>query len=82
MMVVVDVEVAEALKLKKSELIPVGLNISAANNSRMVLLGAALMKISGRAKDGTLRSSKQLVYVSEGVSLVSSSARESARTWE
>ena len=47
MMVVVDAEVAEATEFARSRLIQIGLRISAANNSKMVLLVAALVKISG-----------------------------------
>ena len=67
MMVVVGVEKADLMKIKRSKLIPVELKISATNSSKMLLLGAAPMEISGQAEDGSVRKSKQLVYVAGGV---------------
>ena len=67
MMVVVGVGVSESMKIKRSELIPVGLKISTADSSKMSLLGAALMEIS---EDGSIRKSKQLVYVAGGVTSI------------
>ena len=66
-MVVVGVKTADLMKIKRPKLFPVELKISATNNSKMFLLGAAPMEIYGQAEDGSVRKSKQLVYVSGGV---------------
>ena len=66
MMVVVNVGTMDMLGVKLEELIPMSLNITAANSSKIKLLGGILVVIKAMGEDGQSRSSRQLIYVAEG----------------
>ena len=75
MMVVVNREFMEALGVKESELIPMSLRITAANSSKINLLGGMLVLIKARDKEDNIRTSRQLVYVAEGCTSIFLSQR-------
>ena len=56
--------------LNKIDLIPVGMEIKAANTGGLKLLGGVLVKIWGQDSMGNERSSRQLAYVAEDVKRV------------
>ena len=69
-MVVVDLKTVYSMGLGKKHVIPVGMKIKAANTGGLKLIGGILVKITGRNKDGVMRSTRQLAYVAEEVSRV------------
>ena len=68
MMVVVNSSTMLALGVEEDELIPMSLKITAANSSEIKLLGGMLLVIKATDSTGSIRSSRQLVYVAEGCS--------------
>ena len=66
MMVIINVGTMRMLGVEEEELIPMSLNITAANSSKVKLLGGILVTIEAIGEDGKARSSRQLVYVAEG----------------
>ena len=69
-MVVCGLSTVYAMGMKKSNLIPVGLKIKAADQGNMKLLGGILIKITGTDSNGNKRVSKQIAYVAENVNRV------------
>ena len=51
--------------LKVSDLIPVNIELSAANNSKLKILGAMFIKVSGTSRTGEKLVTRQLCYVQE-----------------
>ena len=66
-MVVAGINLVHQLGITKRELIPVSQRISGANGGLLPLLGGLLLEISGTDSNGSIKMSKQLVYISEGV---------------
>ena len=58
-MTVVGMKFMHALGIKRSELNPLSRGVNAANNSKLGLLGGALVEFSGKNCDGEVRASKQ-----------------------
>ncbi len=56
-------KVVERLGLRKHDLIPVTMQMHAANNDGIKILGAAIMRFTGKSKTGKTRESRQVVYV-------------------
>ena len=69
-MTVVGMKLMHALGIKTSELIPLSRGVNAANNSKLGLLGEALVEFSGKNCDGEVRASKQLCYVAHDIDSV------------
>ena len=67
MTMVAGKELVKSLGLSISDLIPVKMELSAANNSQLSILGAVALKISGkRVKSGNLIETRQLCYIQDG----------------
>ena len=49
----------------EKDLIPVTMKMSAANNGQIQILGALILRISGKIADGQMMSTRQIVYVSD-----------------
>lgn len=59
-------ELLPALGLEKSDLIPVRIELSAANNSKLKILGGIFITVWGRGKEGKKISTRQLCYIQDG----------------
>lgn len=53
----------QRMGLNKKDLLPVTMKLSAANNHQIKVLGAVILRITGKTNDGTGRESRQVVYV-------------------
>ena len=72
---VAGINLVHQLGITKRELIPVSQRISGANGGLLPLLGGLLLEISGTDSNGSIKMSKQLVYISEGVTRLLQSKR-------
>ena len=59
-------ELVSGLGLTLSDLIPVNMELSAANNSKLQILGGMFIKVWGRGKHGEKISTRQLCYIQDG----------------
>ena len=66
MTMVAGEELVAALGLTESDLIPVSIKLSAANNSKLQILGGIFIKVCGRSKAGEEISTRQLCYIQKG----------------
>lgn len=53
----------QRLGLNKKDLLPRTMKLNSANNQSIKVLGAIILKVSGRSEDGTAKETKQFVYV-------------------
>ena len=60
-----DIKVIHRLGLKKSDLIPVTMTMHAANNKGINILGATILRISGRNDQGRQIETRQMTYVTD-----------------
>ena len=67
MMTVAGPALIHSLGIKKKELIPLASGVSTADNAGLGMLGGVMINISGRAEDGSSRTSKQLCYIAENI---------------
>ena len=58
-------ELISGLGLKLNDLIPVNITLSAANNSKLKILGGVFLQVWGRDKSGKRLSTRQLCYIQE-----------------
>ena len=54
------------LGLQTHHLIPVTMQMSAANDKQIRILGALILRISGKSTDGTTLQTRQIVYFTDG----------------
>ena len=59
----VGMKAMHLLGLRKSDLIPVTLRMHAANNNGIKILGAVVLRFSGRSHSGEILETRQIVYV-------------------
>jgi hypothetical protein len=59
------IKVIHRLGLKKSDLIPVTMKMHAANNKGINILGATILRISGRNGQGNLVETRQMTYITD-----------------
>ncbi|MEL6803744.1 MAG: hypothetical protein AAFO91_08195 [Bacteroidota bacterium] len=60
----------QRLGISPSQLIPVSMKMSAANNSQITLMGAAVIRFTGKLKDGENVETRQIVYVTNATDKV------------
>ncbi|XP_066931785.1 uncharacterized protein [Clytia hemisphaerica] len=53
----------QRLGLNKKDLLPTTMKLNSANNQSIKVLGAIILKMSGKREDGTIKETKQFVYV-------------------
>ena len=58
-----SMKIIERLGLQKNDLIPVTMRMHAANNNGIKILGAVIMRFTGRSKTGKKLENQQVVYV-------------------
>ena len=63
-MLVGGVDIIHSLGLTKKDLIPLATEVNAANRQSMGLLGGVLITITGKDRDGNIRETRQLCYIS------------------
>ena len=59
-------ELATGLGVKREELLPVTIDLSAANSSKLSILGGIFLNVWGRCKNGDKVVTRQLCYIQEG----------------
>ena len=59
----VSMSMVRRMGLTEKELIPVKMQMHAANSNRIDILGAVILRLSGRSKSGGTHMTKQIVYV-------------------
>ncbi len=74
-------KVVKKLGLSVRDLIPVDIKMHAANNNNIRILGAAILRFSGKDKKGEEHSTRQIVYVQTTRTSYSSAGRP-VWTWE
>ena len=62
-MTVVGMNFMHSLGIKKSKLIPLSRGVNAANNSKLGLLGGALVEFSGKDCSGQMRTSRPMTLI-------------------
>ena len=63
-MLVGGLDIIHSLGLTKKDLIPLAMEVNAANKQSMGLLGGVLLTITGKDSDGNIRETRQLCYIS------------------
>ena len=58
-------KVVKSLGISVRDLIPVNIKMQAANNDRIRILGATILRLSGKNTEGEERSTRQMVYVTD-----------------
>ena len=58
-------KVVQRLGLSKQNLIPVTMQMHAANNAAISIIGAAILRYSGMTKDGELLETRQVTYITD-----------------
>ena len=61
----VGFKVVKKLCLSTQDLIPVYIKMHAANNNNIYILGATILRLSGKNKNGQEESTRQIVYVTD-----------------
>ncbi len=59
------IKIIYRLGLRKRDLIPVDMKMHAANNKGISILGAVIMRLSGKSSDGNVVETRQMVYVTD-----------------
>ena len=60
-----SIKVINRLGLKREDLIPVTMKMHAANNKGITILGAAILRFSGKDNSGKLTETRQITYVTD-----------------
>ena len=59
------IKVIQKLGLDRTDLIPVTMKMHAANNNSITILGAVILRISGRDQSGSMVETRQITYVTD-----------------
>ena len=70
MAMVAGEELVEGLGMTLSDLVPVSIELSAANNSKLKILGGIFIKVWGRGRSGERIYTRQLCYIQQGANKV------------